>query len=241
MPLLGVNIDHVATLRQARQSTVPDVLSAALAAVSGGADSITVHLREDRRHIQDRDVAQLKSSLPVRLNMEMAATEEMVRVARVVQPSNACFVPERRQELTTEGGLAVREQARRLPGLVEKLRKKSVVVSFFINPDPELVLLSKECGAQAVELHTGPYAQARTPEEKAAELSRLALAAQTAREAGLILNAGHGLTLENVGPVALLPGMNELNIGFSIIAQALFVGLEEAVRQMKKVLAAPPA
>lgn len=236
MVFLGVNIDHVATVRQARRAAVPNVAEAAQAAVKGGADSITVHLREDRRHIQDADVGALKKALKVRLNLEMAATEEMVRIARVVRPANVCLVPERRQELTTEGGLDAAGGLKRLKPAVEKLKSKGIVVSLFIAPDARQVEAARAMGADAVELHTGAYARALSPDAQYDELKKIQAAAVRARELGLVLNAGHGLDTANVGPVAKILGMHELNIGFSIVARALFVGLEQAVREMKKAI-----
>lgn len=235
MPLLGVNIDHVATVRQARRGVVPDIMAAAQAAEKGGADSITVHLREDRRHIQDRDVANLRKVLKVRLNLEMAATLEMVRIARVIRPESVCFVPEKRQELTTEGGLDVVEQISRLKDATEKIKTKGISVSFFVDPDPAQIEAAKTAGADAVELHTGSYANARIGLPQGTELKKLLKGAETAKALGLLLNAGHGLDYQNVAPVAAIAGMNELNIGFAIIARAVFVGLETAVREMKEL------
>jgi pyridoxine 5-phosphate synthase len=237
MALLGINIDHVATLRQARRSAVPSVLDAADAAVRAGADSITVHLREDRRHIQDRDVVDLRKSLESRLNLEMAATEEMVRIARLVRPHSVCLVPERRQELTTEGGLDASRHVEKLKASTAKLKAKGIVVSFFVDPDPRQVEAAKAAGADAVELHTGAYARAALDTEtQHDELKKVQLAGLRARELGLILNAGHGLDYDNVRPIARLVGMNELNIGFAVIAQAVFKGLETAVRDMKALV-----
>jgi pyridoxine 5-phosphate synthase len=238
MPLLGVNIDHVATVRQARRSTVPDVITAAQAALAGGADSITVHLREDRRHIQDLDVSRLSKIKGLRLNLEMAATEEMVRIARVVRPHSVCLVPERRQELTTEGGLDVVGQMARVRGACQKISSKGIQVSLFINADPDQVSAAKDAGAQMVEIHTGAYAEA-SGSAQAAALKKVEEAGLLARRLGLILNAGHGLDDQNVGPIAQVDQMNELNIGFSIIARSLFVGLESAVREMKKLVGVP--
>jgi pyridoxine 5-phosphate synthase len=236
--LLGINIDHVATLRQARRGESPSIIDAAQAALRGGADSITVHLREDRRHIQDRDVAAVRKEISARLNLEMAATEEMVRIARVVRPASVCLVPERRQELTTEGGLDAIRHAARLRAAVQKIKAKGIVVSIFIDPDPGQVQAAKNVGADAVELHTGLYVNAKNGPPKTAELDKLVRTAEAVRQAGLILNAGHGLDYDNVGPVAAIAGMNELNIGFSVIARAVFVGLEQAVREMKEKIAA---
>ncbi|HRY29626.1 MAG TPA: pyridoxine 5'-phosphate synthase [Elusimicrobiota bacterium] len=241
MPLLGVNIDHVATLRQARRVNVPDIQAAAEAAIAGGADNITVHLREDRRHIQDHDVAQLRKNLKVRLNLEMAVTEEMIRVARLVIPHNVCLVPEQRQELTTESGLDVQAQVSRLRSATKKIKSKGIIVSLFVDPDPVQIQAAKQAGADAVEIHTGAYANAKDAVGRALELERIQSAAQLARDLGLILNAGHGLNYENVRSIAQISGMNELNIGFSILARAVFVGLEPAVREMKKLINGPAA
>lgn len=237
--LLGVNVDHVATLRQARGTRYPDPVMAAWVAEQSGADSITVHLREDRRHIQDRDVANLRKILKVRLNLEMAATLEMVRIARVIRPDSVCLVPEKRQELTTEGGLDVVEQLSRLKDATEKIKTKGISVSFFVAPDPEQIQAAKAAGADAVELHTGAYANARIGLPQGAELKKLSKGAEAARALGLLLNGGHGLDYQNVAPVAAIAGMNELNIGFSIIARAVFVGLETAVREMKEITRTP--
>jgi pyridoxine 5-phosphate synthase len=223
MPLLGVNIDHVATVRQARNARTPDLVEAAQAAVRGGADSITVHLREDRRHVQDADVAALKRALKV-------------RVARLVRPANVCLVPERRRELTTEGGLDVEGQIKKLQGAAEKIKSKGIVVSFFVDPTVENIERAKSAGADAVELHTGAYSRAESSDAQYEELKKLQMAAARAKELGLVVNAGHGLDLSNAGPVARIVGMNELNIGFSIVARALFAGIEQAVKEMKSVV-----
>ena len=236
MPLLGVNIDHVATDRQARNARIPDLVEAAQAAVRGGADSVTVHLREDRRHVQDADVAALRRALKVRLNLEMAAVEEMVRVARLIRPASVCLVPERRRELTTEGGLDVEGQMKKLRGAAEKIKSKGIVVSFFVDPTVENIEGAEAAGADAVELHTGAYSRAESADAQYEELKKLQGAAARAKELNLIVNAGHGLDFSNAGPVARIVGMNELNIGFSIIARALFVGLEQAVQEMKKII-----
>jgi len=227
MTLLGVNIDHVATVRQARRGELPSVLDAARAVLAGGADSITVHLREDRRHIQDRDVTDLKKEPGVRLNLEMASSDEMVAIARAVGPDSVCLVPENRLELTTEGGLNVAGQVIRLRSVCGFLKEQGVRVSLFIDPNEDQILACQEVGADWVELHTGAYAGG----EKS-ELEKIKRAGVLCRELGLGLNAGHGLDYDNVGPVASLPGMQELNIGFSIVARALFVGLEQATREM---------
>ena len=230
-PKLGVNIDHVATIRQARRTVEPDPVAAAVLAELAGADSITVHLREDRRHIQDRDVRVLRETLRVPMNLEMAATPEMIALARELKPFQVSLVPEKRQEVTTEGGLDVRSQLATLRPMVAELKQAGILVSMFIDPVPDQVYASKEVGATAIELHTGTYAEAG--EKHATELERLRLASQLAVEAGLRLHAGHGLTYWNVRPVAQLPEMAELNIGHSIVSRAVLVGMERAVREMK--------
>jgi len=228
---LYVNIDHVATVRQARLTDEPDPVRAAVLVEVGGADGITVHLREDRRHIQDRDVRVLREVVKTRLNLEMAATEEMVAVALSIRPDTATLVPERREELTTEGGLDVvthREQIQRTTGL---LAKAGITVSLFIDPEEQQIAASKEVGAHAIEFHTGTYANAQG-DAVAAELERLHAAAIQAHGLGLTVHAGHGLTLLNVHPIATLPHSDGLNIGHSIISRAIFVGLEKAVADM---------
>ena len=236
---LGVNIDHVATIRQARRTSYPDVLVAAHAAERGGADGITVHLREDRRHIQDADVDALRAAITTKLNLEMAATEAMVRKACQVRPADVCLVPERREELTTEGGLDAAGQRQVLGRVVGELRDAGIRVSLFIDPDGAQIEAAARLRADAIEIHTGAYADAPTAAGRQSELARIQAAAQQAQAAGLIVNAGHGLTLDNVAPIAAIPVIHELNIGHSIVADALFVGLEEAVRRMKaRMLAA---
>jgi pyridoxine 5-phosphate synthase len=230
---LGVNIDHVATLRQVRRVTYPNVLEAALAAERGGADGITVHLREDRRHIQDVDVEVLRAGITTKLNLEMAATAEMVRKACTVRPRDVCLVPERREELTTEGGLDVAGNRAGVGPVVRQLRDVGIRVSLFIDPDVSQIEAAREMPADAIEIHTGAFAEARDPERQQAELQRILVAAGHAHALGLIVNAGHGLTLDNVASIAAIPVVQELNIGHSIVADALFVGMEEAVRQMK--------
>ncbi len=236
MVKLGVNIDHVATLRQARRSTYPDIVEAALAAERGGAEGITVHLREDRRHIQDEDVDRLQAAVATKLNLEMAATEEMVAKALQVRPLDVCLVPEKRQELTTEGGLDVAGQAEALAAIVSRLRDGGIRVSMFIDPDERQIEASRRLKAEVIEIHTGTYANAVDSSGRIRELERIMKAAQVAHGYGLIVNAGHGLTLDNVEPIAGIPMMHELNIGHSLIADALFVGLEEAVRRMKALM-----
>lgn len=231
MPKLGVNVDHVATLRQARRGKIPSPVWAAQAAVRAGCDSIVCHLREDRRHIQDSDLTALRGTLSVPLNLEMAAHPDIVRIACRVQPDQATLVPERRQELTTEGGLDLRRGSARLRVAIGKLSFAGVRVSLFIDPDPASVRASADLGVPMIELHTGPYA-----ERGARELKRLQRAARLARDLGLVVAAGHGLDLRNVRPVARIPEMEELNIGFSIVARAMEVGFEEAVREMARLV-----
>ena len=230
--LLGVNVDHVATLRQARGTTFPDPVEAARLALEAGADGITVHLREDRRHVQEDDVRRLRAMPGGKLNLEMAATPEMTDFAVAVRPDDVCIVPERRAELTTEGGLAVAGNESHLGPLVARLVAAGIRVSLFVDPDPRQVEASQSVGAQVVELHTGRWCEASGP-EATAELGALREAAVHAMRLGLVVNAGHGLTTGNVGPVALLPAMNELNIGHSIVARSVFVGIAEAVREMR--------
>lgn len=233
MPRLGVNIDHVATLRQARGEREPDPIWAAVLAELAGADGITVHLREDRRHIQDRDLRVLRETVGVRLNLEAAAEPEIVAIALEVRPDQVTFVPERRAELTTEGGLDVIGHRPRVAEAVARCRDAGLEVSLFIDPEPAQVETSAGLGAVAVELHTGKYAHAFRNSEHAKELAALVHAGAAARAAGLALHAGHGLNYQNVGPVAALPGMAELNIGHSIVSRAVYVGMERAVREMK--------
>jgi len=230
---LGVNIDHVATVRQARGVNYPDPIKAALAAIAGGADGITLHLREDRRHIQDDDVLQLKEICTVSINLEMAATEEMIQFAERVRPQHCCLVPEKREELTTEGGLDVITQAVELERACQRLADVDIEVSLFIDPDKAQINAAKSVGAPVVELHTGQYADAVDANLQEKELQRIQEAAAYAAQQGLIVNAGHGLHYENVQAIAAIPVINELNIGHSIVAQALFDGMENAVRRMK--------
>ena len=239
--LLGVNIDHVATLRQARGTRYPDPVKAALDAEEAGADGITVHLREDRRHIQDRDVRVLAEVLQTRMNFEMGVTEEMLALAEQIRPAHACYVPETRQELTTEGGLAVLGQEARLQAAIERLARHGTEVSLFIDPDPRQIEAAARIGAPAIELHTGRYADAQTPEEALAELARIRESVACGLSHGLIVNAGHGLHYHNVEPVAAIAGINELNIGHAIVAHALFVGFKQAVAEMKALMVAAAA
>ncbi|MBF2098300.1 MAG: pyridoxine 5'-phosphate synthase [Gloeomargaritaceae cyanobacterium C42_A2020_066] len=236
MPTLGVNIDHVATLRQARRTVEPDPIAAAVLAELGGADGITVHLREDRRHIQERDVRLLRQMVRTHLNLEMAATPDMVTLACDLRPAYVTLVPERREEVTTEGGLDVAAQVEALTQVVETLQDQRIPVSLFIDPHPVQVKAAAQTGAQWIELHTGRYADARDEAGRRTELSHLETACYLAREAGLRVNAGHGLTYWNVLPVAQMAGMEELNIGHSIISRAVLVGLERAVREMKQAM-----
>lgn len=232
---LGVNIDHVATLRQVRGVTYPDPLHAALVAEQSGADSITLHLREDRRHIQDHDVRRMRAALQTRMNLEMAATDAMVAIAREVGPQDVCLVPEKRAELTTEGGLDVAGQAAHLRDVCAALREAGCRVSLFIDPDPAQLEASRAVGAPVVELHTGAYAEA-TGEHQAKELMRLVAAARFGSQIGLTVHAGHGLHYHNVQPVAAIPEIVELNIGHAIVARAVFDGLARAVGDMRALM-----
>lgn len=232
---LGVNVDHVATLRQARRTTYPDPLFAALIAEQAGADSITIHLREDRRHIQDRDVRMCKDALQTRLNLEMAATDEMVRIALEVRPPDVCLVPEKRTEVTTEGGLDVLGQQDSLKKICARLQEAGIRVSLFIDPEPEQLDAAVRVGAPVVELHTGAYAEA-LGERCARELNRIETAARHASSLGLIVHAGHGLHYHNVQPIAAIDEIVELNIGHSIVAHAVIHGMASAVSEMKRLM-----
>jgi pyridoxine 5-phosphate synthase len=234
--LLGVNIDHVATLRQARHTRYPDPVEGTYAAEKGGADGITVHLREDRRHIQERDVDIIKQILLTRLNLEMAVTPKMVAYAEKIKPQHCCFVPEKREELTTEGGLNILTDEKSIHAACEKLAAQDIEVSLFIDPDFKQIEAAVRCGAPAVELHTGQYADAKTAAERNKELQRVIDAAEFAHQAGLIVNAGHGLNYQNTQAIARIPQINELNIGHGIVAHAIFVGLQNAVREMKNLM-----
>jgi pyridoxine 5-phosphate synthase len=237
--LLGVNIDHVATIRQARGTRYPEPIQAALVAEQAGADAITLHLREDRRHIQDRDVEMLKDILQTRMNLEMAATAEMGMVARRIRPADCCLVPERREELTTEGGLDAAGSREHLTDFCGALAEADVRVSLFIDADPAQLEAARAVGAPVVEIHTGRYADAADPATRAAELERIRRAVALGNELGLQVNAGHGLDYHNVKAIAAIPGVRELNIGHAIVARALFSGLHGAVRDMKRLLARP--
>jgi len=236
MPRLGVNIDHVATLRQARGGREPDPVWAAVLAELGGAEGITIHLREDRRHIQDRDLRLLRETVQVRLNLELAVEPGVVAIALEVRPDQVTFVPERRQELTTEGGLDVLGQRARVGEALARCRDAGTEVALFIDPDPRQVQATIELGAAAVELHTGSYANAPEGKERGRELASLCAAALATVNAGLELHAGHGLNYHNVAAIAQIDQMAELNIGHSIISRSLFVGLTEAVREMKECI-----
>lgn len=233
--LLGVNIDHVATLRNARGTNYPSPLEAALLAETYGADLITLHLREDRRHIHDSDVVAIAKAVKTRLNLEMAMTEEMLANALSVLPSDVCIVPERREEVTTEGGLEVKGQLEKVRFYTKKLHDAGIRVSLFIAPDQEQIQAAYDAGARVIELHTGAYAEA-THQQQANELARIRQAAEFANRLGLTVNAGHGLTIHNVAPIAKIPEIVELNIGHSLIAQAVFLGLPEAIKQMKTAI-----
>ncbi len=237
---LGVNIDHVATLRQARRARYPDPLYAALLAEEAGADSITLHLREDRRHIQDRDVTTMREALQTRMNLEMAVTEEMVRIAQKILPQDCCLVPESRQEITTEGGLNVAGQSERVGDAVKALGASGIRVSLFIDPDPAQIEAAQRAGAPVVELHTGAYADSAGA-ARAREFERLQSAAKFAARLGLIVNAGHGLNYHNVEPIAAIAEIVELNIGHSIVARSIVDGLAKAVRDMKALMRAARA
>jgi len=234
---LGVNIDHVATLRQARRIDYPDPVHAALLAEQSGADSITLHLREDRRHIQDRDVTMLRRLLQTRMNLEMAVTAEMIRIAGEVRPQDCCLVPESREEVTTEGGLDVRAQETRIDDACRALAAAGIRVSLFIDPDAAQIEAARRVGAPVIELHTGTYANA-LGQARAHELERVRAAAALGDSLGLVVNAGHGLNYHNVEPIAAIREIVELNIGHAIIARAVFDGLPKAVREMKDLMRA---
>lgn len=234
--LLGVNIDHVATVRQARGIHYPDPVQAAIEAEEAGADGITLHLREDRRHIQDHDVFRIRDILQTRMNLEIAVTEEMIAIVEQVKPEHVCLVPEKREEVTTEGGLDVKGLFDSVASACKRLTDNGIEASLFIDPELEQVEASVRAGAPAIELHTGAYAEAKNAKEMDAELDRIRRAATCGLEHGLIVNAGHGLNYQNVEPVAMITGINELNIGHAIIARALFSGLKAAVREMKSLM-----
>lgn len=233
---LGVNIDHIATLRQARGTRYPDPIQAAIEAEQAGADSITLHLREDRRHIQERDVAMLSDILQTKMNLEMAVTEEMLAMAEKYRPADCCLVPEKREELTTEGGLDVAGQLSRMQQACQRLAAANVRVSLFIDPDLAQIEAAVACGVPVVELHTGRYADAETDAEAERELAVIADAAKQAHERGLQVNAGHGLHYHNTQKIAAIPELVELNIGHAIVARSVFSGFQAAVREMKQLM-----
>ena len=236
MPKLGVNIDHVATLRQARREFDPDPIAAAKVCEKAGADSIVAHLREDRRHINDRDIRRLRKSVTTRLNLEMSLNEDIVRIAASIRPDEATLVPEKRTEITTEGGLDVIRHFRRVAKTVEALQKKGIAVSIFIDPMKAQIKKARESGAPIIELHTGRYDLARTKASRDREFKKIKEMTRYARSLGFTVNAGHGLKYHNTRVIARIPGIEELNIGHSIISHAVFVGLEKAVKEMKKLV-----
>ncbi|MCL6240580.1 MULTISPECIES: pyridoxine 5'-phosphate synthase [Acinetobacter] len=236
--LLGVNIDHVATLRNARGTTYPDPVNAAIICEQAGAEGITLHLREDRRHIKDDDVRRMRSVLKTHMNLEMAVTNEMVEFAKEIQPHHVCFVPEKREEVTTEGGLDVVGHFEDVKNATQALAAIGCEVSLFIDADFAQIDAAIACGAPTIELHTGAYADAETPEAQKAELERIIQGAEYAASKGLIVNAGHGLNIDNVTPIARIAQIHELNIGHSIIADAVFIGLAQSVKQMKAAIKA---
>ena len=236
MPQLGVNIDHVATVRQARRTYEPDPVWAAALAEMGGADGITLHLREDRRHISDRDLRLLRETVTVKLNLEMACEPEILAIACEVKPDQATLVPEKREEITTEGGLDICGQRERVARAVDQLREAGISVSLFLDPDPRQIEAAARLAADAVELHTGQYALAAVGPAQEKELDNVRKVGDLVRQAGLTLHAGHGLTYRNVRPIAAIEGMHELNIGHSIVARAIMVGFAEAVREMKRLV-----
>jgi len=236
MPQLGVNIDHIATLRQQRRAPYPDLLFAARICENAGADSIVAHLREDRRHIQDADVFALRKTVTKKFNLEMSIADEIVGIACRLKPHQATLVPERRQELTTEGGLDVVRHGTRVARAVARLKDRNIDVSLFIEPSRRQIKMAWDVGAGMIELHTGHYADCRIPKDRRKMLAELREAAAYARDLGLIVNAGHGLDYENVCPVASMRGMHELNIGYAIVCHSIFLGLERAVRQMKALV-----
>lgn len=236
MPMLGVNIDHVATVRQARRTNEPDPVHAAVLAEMGGADGITVHLREDRRHIQDRDVRILREMIRIGLNLEMAVSDEIIEFAIAIRPDQATLVPEKREEISTEGGLDIRLHRARVEACVQRLQEHGIPVSLFIDPDVTQVELAAQMKVNAVELHTGTYAEARSAADADDEFDRIVEAGQFAIAQGLVLNMGHGLTYRNVRRIAEIHGVHELNIGHSIVSQSMLVGFERAVREMKQLI-----
>ncbi len=236
MALLGVNIDHVATLRQARGTNYPDPVKAALVCEQAGAEGITLHLREDRRHIQDDDVRRMRPLLKTRMNLEMAITEEMIEFAKEIRPQHVCLVPERREEVTTEGGLDVVGNFAAVKAATQELTAIGCDVSLFIDADLAQINAAVACGAPTIEIHTGAYANAENEAAQQAELTRIIQGVEYAASHGLVINAGHGLNLDNVGAIAAIPHIHELNIGHALIGDAVFVGLEQAVKRMKAAI-----
>ncbi len=236
MALLGVNIDHVATLRQARGTNYPDPVEAALICEQAGAEGITLHLREDRRHIQDDDVRRMRPLLKTRMNLEMAVTEEMIAFAKEIRPQHVCLVPERREEVTTEGGLDVVGSFEAVKAATQELTAMGCDVSLFIDADLAQIDAAVACGAPTIEIHTGAYANAENEAAQQAELTRIVQGVEYAASRGLVINAGHGLNLDNVGAIAAIPHIHELNIGHALIGDAVFVGLEQAVKRMKAAI-----
>ena len=239
MSRLGLNVDHVATVRQARGGVEPDPVTAAALGELAGAEGITIHLREDRRHIQDRDLELLRQTVKTKLNLEMAATTEMVRIACAVKPEQCTLVPEKRQELTTEGGLDVIANFQTVKNAVDSLQQAGITVSLFVDPNPEQIEASRKSGAEAIEIHTGAYAEARDEASRQRELEAIRTAVRRGNELGLIVHAGHGLNYVNIEPLAGLEGIEEFNIGHSIIARAVLVGLDRAVREMVALIKRP--
>ena len=233
---LGVNVDHVATLRQARMTYEPDPVMAAVLADLGGADVITIHLREDRRHIQDRDLDLLRQTVFTKLNLEMATSQEIIDIAIRIKPEQITLVPEKRQEVTTEGGLSVTSQKEVLTDIIKKFKDNDIYVSLFIDPDKDQIIASGEVGAQAVELHTGNYANAKSEKQRTEMLEVLKEGVKIAKDAGLMVNAGHGLTYKNTGPIVEGMDVEELHIGHSIVSRAIFVGIKRAVKEMKDII-----
>lgn len=236
MALLGVNIDHVATLRQARGTNYPDPVKAALVCEQAGAEGITLHLREDRRHIQDDDVRRMRPLLKTRMNLEMAVTEEMIEFAKEIRPQHVCLVPERREEVTTEGGLDVVGNFAAVKAATQELTAIGCDVSLFIDADLAQIDAAVACGAPTIEIHTGAYANAENEAAQQAELTRIVQGVEYAASRGLVINAGHGLNLDNVGAIAVIQHIHELNIGHALIGDAVFVGLEQAVKRMKAAI-----
>ena len=233
---LGVNIDHIATLREARGTIYPSPLEAALICENNGADSITLHLREDRRHIQDRDVVEIRSSLKTKMNLEMAATDEMLTIARQIKPQDCCLVPEKREELTTEGGLDVASQISRMTEVCQQLNEENIRTSLFIDADIKQIDAAMSCGAPVIEIHTGHFADSTTIEEQADKYTQIKKACKYAHGIGLQVNAGHGLTIQNTKLIAEINEIVELNIGHSIVARSVFIGLENAVSEIKELM-----